>query len=122
MCDCFYLHGQARGRDSVGSTVFVHCPSILLDCEPPTRPVPRLKALPFNITTIQAYATTTDYNDDDFKDFYDQLQKVIDQAPKKDIFIVQGDWNTKIGEDASKNWKETCGQYCNPETIKRGLI
>ena len=40
MCDCFYLHGQARGRDSVGSTVFVHSPSILLDREPPTRSVP----------------------------------------------------------------------------------
>ena len=40
MCDCFYLHGQARGCDSVGCTVFVHSPSTLLDCEPPTRPVP----------------------------------------------------------------------------------
>ena len=40
MCDCFYFHGQARGRDSVGSTVFVHSLSTLLDCEPPTKPVP----------------------------------------------------------------------------------
>ena len=34
---------------------------------------------------------------------------------------MQGDWNAKIGEDASKNWKRTCGQYCNPETNGRGL-
>ena len=34
---------------------------------------------------------------------------------------MQGDWNAKIGEDASKNWKGTCGQYCNPETNERGL-
>ena len=34
---------------------------------------------------------------------------------------MQGDWNAKIGEDASKNWKGTCGQYCNPETNKRGF-
>ena len=81
----------------------------------------RLKASPFNITIIQIYAPTTDYDDDDFEDFYDQLQEVIDQAPKKDILVVQGDWNAKIGEDASKNWKETCGQYCNPETNERGL-
>ena len=26
-----------------------------------------------------------------------------------------------MGEDASKNWKGTCGQYCNPETNERGL-
>ena len=34
---------------------------------------------------------------------------------------MQGDWNPKIGEDSSKNWKETCDQYCNPETSERGL-
>ena len=80
-----------------------------------------LKASLFHITIIQAYAPTTDYDDGDIEDFYDQLQEVIDQAPKKDILIVQGDWNAKIGEDASKNWKGACGQYCNPETNERGL-
>ena len=80
-----------------------------------------LKASPFNITIIQAYAPTTDYDDGDIEDFYDQLQEVIDQTPKKDILVVHGDWNAKIGEDANKNWRETCGQNCNPETNERGL-
>ena len=80
-----------------------------------------LKASPYNITFIQAHAPTTDNDVDDIEDFYDQLQKVIDQTPKKDILVVQGDWNAKIGEDVSKNWKGTCGQYCNPETNERGL-
>ena len=74
----------------------------------------------FNITVIQAYAPTTDYDDDDIEDFCDQLQEVIDQAPKKDIIVVQGDSNAKTGEDTSKNWKGTCGQYCNPEINERG--
>ena len=73
----------------------------------------------FNITIIQAYAPTTDYDDDDIEDFYDQLQNFTDQAPKKDILVVQGDWNAKIREDANKNKKGTCGQYCNPETNER---
>ena len=64
----------------------------------------RLRATPFNITTIQAYAPTSDYNDDNVKDFYEQLQEVLDQTPKKDILVVQGDWNAKIGEDAYENW------------------
>ena len=34
---------------------------------------------------------------------------------------MQGDWNAKIGEDANKNWKGTCGTYCNPETNEGGL-
>ena len=81
----------------------------------------RLKVSPFNITIIKTYAPTTDYDDDDIEDVYDQLQGVIDQAPKKNIIVVQCDWNAKIEEDASKNWKGTCGQYCNPETNERGL-
>ena len=80
-----------------------------------------LKASPFNITIIQVYAPTTDYDDDNIDDFYDQLQDVIDQAPNKDILVVQSDWNAKIGEGASKNWKGTCGQYCKPVINERGL-
>ena len=71
-----------------------------------------------NITIIQAYAPTTDNDDDDIIDFYGQLQEVIDQAPKKDILVLPDGWNAKIGEDASKNWNGTCGQNCNLRPTK----
>ena len=48
-------------------------------------------------------------------------QKVLDQTPKKDILVVQGDWNAKIGEDAYENWIGTCGRYCNTKSNERGL-
>ena len=85
-----------------------------------TLPLICLKVSHFNITIIQAYAPTIDHDDDDIEDFYGQLQEVIDQTPKKDILVVQGDWNAKTGEDASKSWKGTCDKYCNPETNERG--
>ena len=50
----------------------------------------RLRAVPFNITIVQAYAPTSDHNDNEIEEFYDQLQNVIDQTPKKDILVVQG--------------------------------
>ena len=81
----------------------------------------RLRASPFNITIIQAYALTSDYDDDAVEDFYDHLQEILDQSPKKDILVVLGDWNAKVGEDAFKNWKGTCGRCCNPEANERGL-
>ena len=81
----------------------------------------RLRASPFNITIIQAYAPTSDYDDDAVEVFYDHLQEILDQSPKKDILVVLGHWNAKVGEDAFKNWKGTCGRYCNPETNERGL-
>ena len=51
----------------------------------------RLWAVPFNITVVQAYAPTSDYDDNEIEEFYDQLQNVIDQTPKKDILVVLGD-------------------------------
>ena len=46
---------------------------------------------------------------DNLDDFYDELQKVLDKTPKKDMVVVQGDWNAKVGEDACQNWKTVCG-------------
>ena len=48
----------------------------------------RRRAVPFNITIVQAYTPTSDYNDNEIEEFYDQLQNVIDQTPKKDIFLL----------------------------------
>ena len=50
-----------------------------------------LRAVPFNITVVQAYAPTSDYDDKEIEEFCDQLQIVIDQTQKKDIIAVQED-------------------------------
>ena len=49
----------------------------------------RLTAVPFNITVVQAHAPTSENDDDEIEDFYDQVQNVIDHTPKKDILVVQ---------------------------------
>ena len=81
----------------------------------------RLRANPFNITIIQAYAPTSSHDDAEVEEFYDQLQEILEQTPKKDILVVQGDWNAKVGEDACQTWKGICGRYSNKETNDRGL-
>ena len=40
---------------------------------------------------------------------------------KKDILIVQGDWNSSIGKESSNDWDGTSGEHCNTETNGRGL-
>ena len=60
----------------------------------------RLRAVPFNITTVQVYTPMSDYDDNEIEEFSDHLQNVIDQIPKKDILVVQGDWNAKVSKDA----------------------
>ena len=64
---------------------------------------------------------TSDYEDNEIEGFYDQLQNAIDQTPKKDILVVQGDWNANVGKDACENWQGICGPFCNDDTSERGL-
>ena len=76
----------------------------------------RLRAVPFNITIVQAYAPTSDNDDNEKEEFYDQLQNVIDQAPKKDILVVQRDLNERVGKDVYGNWQGIFGPFCNDDT------
>ena len=67
------------------------------------------------------YASTSGHDDSDVDHFYQQLQETIDETPKKDIPVVQGDWNAKVGKDTLAEWEDVCGPYCNVETNERGL-
>ena len=81
----------------------------------------RLNATPFNVTIIQVYASTLHYSDEETVGFYEQLQKGIEEVAKKDILIVQGDWNAKVGEDDTTICNGICGNSCNPITNDKGL-
>ena len=52
-----------------------------------------------NISIIQGYAPTNDAEPKEKEEFYDTLQSIIDKVPKKDLVIIMGDFNAKIGRD-----------------------
>ena len=58
---------------------------------------------PFNITIVQVYAPTTDHEDSEVEKFYEQVQDVLDKIPKKEVIVVKGDWNAKVGRDTTAN-------------------
>ena len=60
----------------------------------------RIAANPHNMTIIQTYAPTADHEDEKVEEFYEQLESTTQKVPKKDILIVLGDWNAKVGLDA----------------------
>ena len=80
-----------------------------------------LRIVPFIITIVQVYTPTSDYDDNEIEAFYSQLLTVIDQTPKKDILVMQGDWDAKMGRDACGNWQGICGPFCNDDTNEKGL-
>ena len=120
------IHAQG-----VGLLVHKNTVNCVIDCCPISNRLItiRLRDKPFNITIIQAYAPASAYSKEDEEVFYEELQKVLNKTPKKDIrllllyyiLVVQGDWNAKIGEDAYENWKGTCGRHCNIKSNERGL-
>ena len=56
-----------------------------------------LQSKPFNITVIQAYVSTSNVEEAEIEQFYEDLQELLELAPEKDVFFIRGDWNAKIG-------------------------
>ena len=52
---------------------------------------------PFNITVIQVYASITNIKEDEIKQFYEDLQDLIELTTKKDVLLILEDWNEKVG-------------------------
>ena len=52
---------------------------------------------PFNITVIQVYALTSNTKEAEVKQFYENLQDLLELTPKKDVLFIIGNWNAKVG-------------------------
>ena len=66
---------------------------------------------PNNITVIQVCAPTSDYEDEEVKQFYKQLDSLIANTPTEDILVVHGDWNAKVGADTYQHWAGPVGRF-----------
>ena len=52
-----------------------------------------LQGKPFNITVIQAYAPTSNAEETEVEQFYEDLQDLLERTPQKD---VPKRWNAKV--------------------------
>ena len=62
-----------------------------------TQSKPHFQGKPFNITVIQAYAPTSNAEEIEVEQFYEDLQDLLELTPKKDVLFIIGDWNAKVG-------------------------
>ena len=51
----------------------------------------------FNITVIQVYALTSNTEEAEIEQFYEDLQDLLELTPKKDVLFIIGAWNAKVG-------------------------
>ena len=52
---------------------------------------------PFSITVIQVYAPTSNAEEAEVEQFYEDLQDLLELTPPKDVLFIIGDWNAKVG-------------------------
>ena len=52
---------------------------------------------PFNITVIQVYALTSNAEEAEVEQFYEDLQDLLELTHKKDVLFIIGGWNAKVG-------------------------
>ena len=52
---------------------------------------------PYNITVIEVYALTSNAEEAEGEQFYENLQDLLELTPKKDVLFIRGDWKSRKG-------------------------
>ena len=56
----------------------------------------RFQGKPFSIMVIQVYAPTSNAEEAEVEQFYEDLQDLLELTPPKDVLFIIGDWNTTV--------------------------
>ena len=88
-------------RNGVGLMLTKRASRSLLEWEPVSERIltARFQSKFQKVTVIQCYAPTNNADEEVKEEYYEQLQSVLDKTPKRDITIVMGDFNAKVGSD-----------------------
>ena len=85
-----------RGK-AVGRTTANRVPGFLLAELLPGKKL----SLSSSFTVIQVYAPTSNAEEAEVEQFYEDLQDLLELKPKKDVLFIIGDWNAKVGSQVT---------------------
>ena len=74
---------------------------------------------PFNIRVIQVYALTSNVEEAEVEQFYDELQDLLELTPKKDILFIIENWNAKVGSQETPGITDKFGLGVRNEAGQR---
>ena len=64
---------------------------------------------PFSVMVIQVYAPTSNAEETEAEQFYEELQDLLELTPQKDVLFIIGDWNAKVGSQEAPG---VTGKFC----------
>ena len=68
---------------------------------------------------IQAYAPTSNTEESEVEQFYEDIQDVLELTPKKDVLFIIGDWNAKVGSQETPGVTDIFGLGVQNEAGQR---
>ena len=95
----YYCRQESLRRNGVAIMVNKRVRNAVLGCNLKNDTIisVRFQGKPFNITVIQAYAPTSNAEEAEVEQFYEDLQNFLELTPKKYVLSIIGDWNAKVG-------------------------
>lgn len=72
----------------------------------------RFNARPVNLNIVQVYFPTSEASDDEVDDCYSQLEQLLETLPNREITMLIGDYNAKIGREPGDEYlRKVIGKY-----------
>ena len=95
----YYCGQESLRRNGVAIIVNKRVQNAVLGCNLKNERMISLcfQGKPFNIMVIQAYAPTSNTEDAEVEQFYEDVQELLELTLKKDVLFIIGDWNAKVG-------------------------
>ena len=95
----YYCGQESLRRNGVALMVNKRVPNAVLGCNLKKHRMisVHFQGKPFNITVIQIYALTSNAEEAEVEQFYEDLQDLLELTPQKDVLFIIGDWNAKVG-------------------------
>lgn len=72
----------------------------------------KLNTKPCTLNIIQIYAPTSQSSEEELEDFYGTLGDTLNKIPNREIMLILGDWNAKVGTtEADDELRQVVGKY-----------
>ena len=95
----YYCGQESLRRNGVATTVNKRVQNAVLGCSLKNYRMisARFQGKPFSIMVIQVYAPTSNAEEAEVEQLYEDLQDLLELTPKKDVLFITWDWNAKVG-------------------------